>query len=404
MKEITILGSTGSIGQSTLEVVSALSGQFKVIGLGVRENTELLAKQVEKFRPKCVAIADEEKGERFKKEFKGSLPASCGSKQAGLDEIFIGSEAVRKLASKKVDLVVVALVGSAGMLPTLEAIKSGNDIALSNKEVLVIAGKEVMEQAKKQNVKIFPLDSEHCSVFQSIDRQKKEEIHKIILTASGGPFYNYDENKFSSIKAKDALSHPTWKMGSKITIDSATLMNKGFEVIAAKWFFDLDWDKIDVIIHPQSIVHSLVEFVDGTTLAILSEPDMRITIKYILTYPKRTKSQFKPIDLNEISKLTFAKPDEEKFPALKLACSAGKTGGTMPAVLNASNEMAVEAFLKGKISFPQIWEVCQSVMDKHSPNLEQNMANVLEADKWARKEASSIIGIPRRVSHHGRKV
>lgn len=402
MKEITILGSTGSIGQSTLEVISGLSGQFKVVGLSVRSNTELLKKQVEKFRPKWVAIADEEKGKEFKENFVSSRsvaealarkrPKLCsGGDKGSLDEIFIGSEGVRKLAGKKVDLVVVALVGSAGMLPTLEAIKSGNDIALSNKEVLVIAGEEVMKQAKKRNVKIFPLDSEHCSIFQSIDKQKKEEIHKVILTASGGPFYNYDKDKFPSIKIKDALAHPTWKMGSKITIDSATLMNKGFEVIAAKWFFDLDWNKIDVIIHPQSIVHSLVEFVDGTIFAVLSDTDMRITIKYILTYPQRTKSEFKRINLSEISKLTFFKPDEEKFPALRLACSAGRTGGTMPAVLNASNEMAVEAFLEGKISFPQIWQICESVMDRHSPNPEQNVPNVLEADRWARIQASSII-------------
>ncbi len=380
MKEITILGSTGSIGQNTLEVISGLSGQFKVVGLSVRENIELLAKQVKKFHPKWVAIADEAKAEQFKKKFKGSL-----------GKIFVGSEGIRELAGQKVDLVVVALVGSAGMSPVLESIKSGNDIALSNKEVLVIAGEEVMAQAKKQNVEIFPLDSEHCSIFQSIDKEKREEIHKITLTASGGPFYNYDRNKFSSIKIRDALSHPTWKMGSKITIDSATLMNKGFEVIAAKWFFGLDWDKIDIIIHPQSIVHSLVEFMDGIIFAVLSDTDMRITIKYILTYPKRTKSRFKRVDLSEISKLTFFKPDEEKFPALKLAYSAGRTGGTMPAVLNASNEMAVEAFLEGEITFPQIWQVCELVMQRHSPNPEQNVSNVLQADQWARTEASSIM-------------
>lgn len=380
MKEITILGSTGSIGKNTLEVVSQLNGQFKVVGLSAQNNIELLTEQVEKFEPKWVAIADDAKGEVFKKNFKGSL-----------EEIFIGSEAVTKLAGKKVDLIVIALVGSAGMLPTFEAIKTGNDIALANKEVLVIAGKEVMAKAKERNIKIFPLDSEHCSIFQSIDKEKKETIHKVILTASGGPFYNYDENKFSSIKAKDALIHPTWDMGAKISVDSATLMNKGFEVISAKWFFDLDWDKIDVIIHPQSVVHSLVEFVDGTTLAVLSEPDMRITIKHILTYPDKTPGQFKPIDLNEISELTFSKPDEKKFPALRLACSAGRIGGTMPAVLNASNEVAVEAFLKDKISFPQIWQVCESVIKRHSPNLEQELQNILKADHWARIQAGSII-------------
>ena len=391
MKEITVLGSTGSIGKNTLEVVSQLKGQFKVVGLSAQNNIELLKKQVEKFHPKWVAIADDAKGEQFKKNFVSSPKLGSDGDKGSLEEIFIGSEAVTKLAGKKVDLIVIALVGSAGMLPTFEAIKTGNDIALANKEVLVIAGKEVMAKAKERNIKIFPLDSEHCSIFQSIDKEKKETIHKVILTASGGPFYNNDENKFSSIKAKDALIHPTLDMGAKITVDSATLMNKGFEVISAKWFFDLDWDKIDVIIHPQSVVHSLVEFVDGTTLAVLSEPDMRITIKHILTYPNRTQGQFKPIDLNEISELTFSKPDEKKFPALRLVCLAGRIGGTMPAVLNASNEVAVEAFLKDKISFPQIWQVCESVMKSHGPNLEQELQNILKADHWARIQAGSII-------------
>ncbi|MDD5454676.1 MAG: 1-deoxy-D-xylulose-5-phosphate reductoisomerase [Candidatus Ratteibacteria bacterium] len=380
MKEIIILGSTGSIGKSTLEVVSELRGQFKVVGLSACENTRLLARQVRKFHPKWVAIADKEKGERFKKNFRGSL-----------DGIFLGSEGVRTLAGKKVDLTVIALVGSAGLLPALEAIESGNDIAISNKEVLVIAGKEVMKQAKKQNVKIFPLDSEHCSIFQVIDNQKKKEIRKVILTASGGPFYNCDKNKFSSIKIRDALSHPTWKMGSKITVDCATLMNKGFEVIAAKWFFDLDWDKIDVIIHPQSIVHSLVEFVDGTVFAVLSDTDMKITIKYILTYPNRIKGSFKTIDLSKIGKLTFSRPDEGKFPALKLARLAGRAGGTKPAVLNASNEIAVKAFLEGRISFPQIWKVCGLIMKRYNLNTAQTIPDVLRADEWARMEASSII-------------
>lgn len=380
MKEITILGSTGSIGQNTLAVVSQLRDQFRVAGLGTRRNIELLKKQVDKFHPRWVAIADEEKGEIFKKNSKGLV-----------EEVFIGAEGTRKLAGKKVDLVVAAIVGSAGMMPTLEAIKTGNDIALANKEVLVIAGKEVMEEAKKRNVKIFPLDSEHCAIFQSIEKNKKEEIRRIILTASGGPFYNYDVDKFSSIKAKDALSHPVWKMGEKITIDSATLMNKGFEIIAARWLFDIDWDKIEVVIHPQAVIHSLVEFVDGMTFAVLAHPDMKIPIKYVLTYPERTKGDFKPIDLNEISKFTFSEPDEVKFPALRLAYTAGKIGGTLPAVLNASNEVAVETFLKDKISFPQIWQVTESVMNKHKPKFNHGWEDIREADRWAREEANSII-------------
>ncbi len=380
MKEITILGSTGSIGQNTLKVVSGLQDQFRVVGLSTRRNIELLKEQVDKFHPKWVAIADEEKGEQFRKNFKGLV-----------GEVFIGAEGLRKLAGKKVDLIVIAVVGSAGLLPTLEAIKSGNDIALSTKEVLVIAGKEVMEEAKKKKVRIFPLDSEHCAIFQSIEKSEPKEIHKIILTASGGPFYNYSKKEFDSIKAKNALSHPIWKMGSKITIDSATLMNKGFEVIAAKWLFNIDWDKIEVVIHPQAIIHSLVEFIDGITVAILAYPDMKIPIKYVLTYPHRTQSAFKPIDLHEISHLTFLKPDEEKFPPLRLAYAAGRTGGTMPAVLNASNEVAVETFLKDKISFPQIWQVAESVMKRHTPKFNHGWKDILEADSWARTEAESII-------------
>ena len=380
MKEITILGSTGSIGRNTLEVISRSPGQFKVVGLSTRGNIELLKEQVVKFHPCWVAVADEKKGEQFKKEWKGNL-----------EEIFIGEEAITKLAGKKVDLIVIAVVGSAGLMPTLEAVKTGNDIALSTKEVLVIAGKEVMQEAKKKNVKIFPLDSEHCAIFQSTENRKQEEIYKIILTASGGPFYNYDVKEFKSIRAKGALAHPVWKMGSKITIDSATLMNKGFEVIAAKWLFDLDWEKIEVVIHPQAIIHSLVEFVDGVTVAILAYPDMKIPIKYVLTYPERTQSEFKPIDLDEISHLSFSKPDEDKFPALRLAYTAGRTGGTMPAVLNASNEVAVDNFLQDKISFPQIWHVAQSVMGRHKTKFNHNWKDILEADRWARLEAGSII-------------
>ena len=380
MKEITILGSTGSIGQNTLKVISQLQDQFSVAGLSTRRNIELLKQQVDKFHPKWVAIADEEKGEEFKKNCKGLV-----------EEVFIGSEGIRKLAGKKVDLSVGAIVGSAGLMPTLEAIKSGNDIALANKEVLVIAGKEVMDEAKKRNVKIFPLDSEHCAIFQSIENRELREINKIILTASGGRFYNYDADKFYSIKAKDALSHPVWKMGAKITIDSATLMNKGFEVIAAKWLFNLDWDKIEVVVHPQAIIHSLVEFIDGITVAILAYPDMKIPIKYVLTYPKRTRSEFKSINLEEIAKLTFLKPDEEKFPALRLAYTAGKMGGTMPAVLNASNEVAVGTFLEDKISFPQIWRVAESVMQRHKPKFNHGLEDIWEADNWARREAKSII-------------
>lgn len=379
MEEITILGSTGSVGQSTLEVISQLKDRFNVVGLSAYDNVELLKAQAEKFRPRWVGIADEQKGEQYKKEFENLA-----------EEVFIGADGLSKLAGNKVDLLVEAIVGSAGLMPTLEAIKSGNNIALSNKEVLVVAGKMVMEEAKRNNVKIFPLDSEHCAIYQSIEKNKKEEIYKVILTASGGPFYNYSPEQFSSIKAKDALAHPVWKMGDKITIDSATLMNKGFEIIAAKWLFDLDWEQIKVIIHPQAIIHSFVEFVDGVTLALLAKPEMKIPIKYVLTYPERIEGEFEPVDLNEISKLTFSEPDEEKFPPLKLAFNAGKTGGTMPAVLNASNEVAVESFLNDGITFPQIWQVVEQVMDKHKPKSDC-LEDIQEADIWAREEAKAVI-------------
>ncbi|HIE43613.1 MAG TPA: 1-deoxy-D-xylulose-5-phosphate reductoisomerase, partial [Candidatus Omnitrophica bacterium] len=322
MKEITILGSTGSIGRSVLDIISASPHKFSVAGLSTCENIELLGEQVSKFNPKWVAIADEGKGEDFKKRFSGHL-----------NEVFLGSEGIAELAEKKVDLVVVAIVGAAGTHPTLKAIRKGNNIALANKEVLVIAGKELIEEARRRRVRIFPLDSEHCAIFQMIENRKKEEVHKVILTASGGPFYNLDVSKFASIRPEEALSHPVWEMGEKITVDSATLMNKGFEVIAAKWLFDLDWDKIEVMLHPQAIVHSLVEFIDGVTLALLACPDMKGPIAYILNYPERIRGELKPTDLTKVSPLTFYAPDVKKFPSLQLAYSAGKIGGTMPAVL-----------------------------------------------------------------------
>ena len=380
MQEITILGSTGSVGQSTLEVLSQLKDRFKVVGLSAYENIELLQEQIERFRPRWVAVAEDSKGETFRKNYKGAL-----------EEIFVGSEGLRELAGKKVDLLVEAIVGFAGLFPALESIKSGSNIALSNKEILVVAGQKVMEEARKHNVKIFPLDSEHCAIFQSIEKNRPEEVYKVILTASGGPFYNYGADEFASIKAKDALSHPVWKMGDKITIDSATLMNKGFEVIAAKWLFDLQWEQIKVVIHPQAIIHSLVEFVDGITLALLAHPDMKIPIQYVLTYPHRVKGMFEPVDLSEISKLTFAEPDENKFPPLKLAYDAGRTGGTMPAVLNASNEIAVESFLNDEITFPQIWEVARAVMNGHKPKMEHDLEDICEADVWAREETRTVI-------------
>lgn len=379
MKRLAILGSTGSIGQSTLEVVSQNSENFRVVALAAGRNLELLEKQIKTFCPEVVAVADKE-------------TAYALSKRVNKLEILSGIEGINYTASyEKSDFVISAIVGSAGLIPTLSAIKAGKTIGLANKEALVMAGDIVMSEAKKNNVKIIPVDSEHSAVFQCMEGRKKSDIKRIILTASGGPFINKTKDELKNIKAEDALRHPNWSMGKKITIDSATLMNKGLEVMEACWLFDMPPEKIDVLIHQQSIVHSMVEFKDRSFLAQMSMPDMRGPISFALSYPDRLDNPIPQLELDKIGILTFKKPDYDNFQCLSLAYDAIKAGGTMPSVLNASNEMAVHAFLNNKIGFNEIPFIIKKTIDSHVVKSATSLDDVLEADRWARETAEKYI-------------
>jgi 1-deoxy-D-xylulose-5-phosphate reductoisomerase len=352
-KKITILGSTGSIGTQTLDVIEHNSGKYAVNFLTTNTNIELLEQQCQKFSPKGVVIYDEPSYNRFRSKtfFKGKiLLGDCGLIEAASDE--------------KNDLVVVALVGFAGVNPTLAAIKEGTTIALANKETLVTAGEIITKEAKKHKVSILPVDSEHSAIYQCLQGEKVSEVEKIILTASGGPFFKTPMEKLHKITPLAALKHPTWKMGKKVTIDSATMMNKGFEVIEAYWLFGLKLHQIDVVIHPQSLIHSMIQFVDGSIKAQISPPDMRLPISYSLSYPRRVANEFPRIDFNEIHKFSFEPPDKEKFKCLQIAYSAIEKGGNMPAIVNAANEIAVAAFLNGFIGFLEIPELIIKAMIK----------------------------------------
>ena len=380
-KKIAILGSTGSIGLSTLEVVKKLKPAFEIVGITANTKVDELAAQVRSIKPKMAAIMDESLYPRLKK-------LTAGTKT----RLLAGVEGVEAVAAESgVSLVLSAIVGAAGLRPTLKAIEKGKDIALANKETLVMAGEVVAKAAKKSGSKILPVDSEHCAVFQCLAGSNRgEDVHKILLTASGGPFRGLPRGKFRQITLKQALRHPTWRMGPKITIDSATLMNKGLEVIEAHYLFHTPYDKIDIVIHPESIIHSMVEYIDGSVMAQLGTTDMQIPIQYAMTYPKRSQAPVKRLDLAGIGKLHFEKPDRQKFPCLDLAYAAGRKGGTAPAVLNAANEVAVALFLKGKISFIQIPQIIAKVLGKHRPLTNTNLDGILTADRWAREEALSI--------------
>jgi len=379
MENVVILGSTGSIGKSSLEVLERFPDRFKVFGLSTNVNIALLKRQTEKHKPKVVAITNYSAFEKLKKEL--TFPKV---------KILFGMEGLKELVSlSEVDLVINALVGGVGLIPTLTAIDSGKKLALANKEALVMAGELVTKKAKEKNVEILPIDSEHSAIKQCLMSGKKEEVKRLILTASGGPFYR--RKNLKKITVKKALSHPTWDMGKKITVDSATLMNKGLEVIEAHWFFDIPAEKIEVLIHPQSIVHSMVEFLDGSVLAQLSLPDMKSPIQYALFYPERKFSLNKPLDLTQIKNLTFLKPDYKKFPGLGLCYRALKMGKTFPCVLNASNEVAVSYFLQKKLNFVDIPEVVKKVLTKHKGVDHPFLEDILEADLWARKESEKII-------------
>ena len=371
MKKLIILGSTGSIGTQTLEVVENLPGDFTVVGLSTHTKVDLLKKQIKKFQPTYVVVSNDEAKSKLK-------PSDLGKAKL-LDKI----EDLIKLG--EVDLVVNALSGVAGIVPTMEAVQAGHDVALANKESLVAAGSIIMPLAKKNGVNIYPVDSEHSAIWQCLQGEQEKEVKKIIITCSGGPFRGKSRDELKDITVEQALDHPTWSMGGKITIDSSTLMNKGLEVIEAYWLFDVTPEQIEVVVHPQSIVHSLIEFQDGSIKAQIGPHDMRIPIQYALTYPARKKSPAEDYNLVETGRLDFEKPDLEAFPCLAYAFTALQDGGTMPAVLNAANEEAVRLFLDGKIKYLDIPRLIKETMDKHEVVTEPSFEQIIEASEWAGK-------------------
>ncbi len=383
MKNVVVLGSTGSIGTSTVKVAEDLPERIRLIGFAAGNNSELLLEQTRKHRPMAVSLSDAAKAG----ELRGTLGAKC--------EVYSGAEGLLKLATMpEADIVLIAIVGTAGLQPALAAIRAGKDIAVASKEILVMAGEIVMREAREHGVKVLAVDSEHSAIFQCLDGKPTESVRKLWLTASGGPFRDksaWPQEKFSDITVECALKHPSWVMGRKITIDSATLFNKGLEMIEARWLFDIEMARVDVLVHPQSIVHSMVEFVDGSLLAQLSTPDMCLPIQYALTYPERVASGRVQTNFPKHGNLTFEEPDTERFPSLKLARRAGDVGGTLPAVLNAANEVAVEAFVNRKVNFPQITLIVARVMDAHKVVSHPTLEQILAADAWARIEAAKAI-------------
>jgi 1-deoxy-D-xylulose-5-phosphate reductoisomerase len=383
-KMISILGSTGSIGRSTLEVIRQFPDRFKVVALGAGSNATLLCEQIMEFSPRVVSVMDA--------QVASSLENLLDAKSVVMPEVLYGQEGYCSVAScPESNMLVSAMVGAAGLLPTLAAIEAGKNIALANKETLVAAGEIVMGAATAKNVKILPVDSEHSAIFQALEGNHREALYRVLLTASGGPFFNMPRNELETVSPEAALCHPNWSMGRKITIDSATLMNKGLEVIEAHWLFGVPVDRISVHVHPESIVHSMVEYVDGSVIAQMGLPDMKIPIAYALAYPDRLPVDSPRLDLFRLEKLSFYPPDEEKFPCLRLAFDACRIGSTMPAVLNAANEIAVHSFLERSIVFYDIPGVIRQVMASHIPSAKPDLGEILQADAWARKEASKII-------------
>ena len=376
MKRVILLGSSGSIGESTCKVARALPDTMKLVGLGVAKSGKRVLEQAREFGVKAVAVSDLGAAEKVKKD----LPQGT--------KFYPGVEGLTRMVEEtEADMVLVAVVGTAGLAPALAALRTGKDLAVASKEILVLAGSAVMGEAKKNKRQVLPVDSEHNAIFQCLQGAKSQEVRKIILTASGGPFRKSSSEDLKKVTVAQALKHPTWSMGRKITIDSATMFNKGLEMIEAHWLFGLPMNQVDVVVHPQSIVHSLVEFVDGSVLAQLSVTDMCFPIQYAVTYPERRPSGLPPLDLAKIGSLTFEAPDEKRFPALRLARESGEAGGTLPGVFNAANEVAVEAFLEEKISFPRIWEMVETVMSAHRNEKKPDLASIIAADQWARDQA-----------------
>lgn len=381
MKSIIILGSTGSIGTNTLDIVQRFPDDFRVVGLTAGGNIEKLEAQIRAFKPRMVAVSSETSA--------ALLRTRCADLQV---DILAGEEGIAQVAAMPgAELVISAIVGAAGLVPTLAAIRSGKHIALANKEPMVMAGKLMQTEARKHGVRIFPVDSEHSAIFQSIEGHRLQDVRRLILTASGGALWPLTKEQLSDVTPDRALQHPNWKMGSKITIDSATLMNKGLEVVEARWLFDIPESRIDVLIHRESIIHSLVEYEDRSVIAQLGLPDMRTPISYAMRYPERMPLDLPSLDLTEIGKLTFCKPDHDRFPCLSLGYESLRIGGTMPAAMNAANEVAVEAFLNGGIRFIEIPEVIRHTMEAHNHRDLADLEDALEADRWAREKAGSLV-------------
>lgn len=382
MKRLSVLGSTGSIGCNTLKIVQKFPDRFQIVSLAAKTNVALLAQQIEQFKPNLAVMYDKKHAELLRQAIPKKQPV----------QILFGHEGYLKAASQNdADIVVTAFVGAAGLLPTLEAIEAGKHIALANKETLVMAGELVMKKALDSGINILPVDSEHSAIFQCLEGHRKTDLKKIFLTASGGPFLNWPKSDFERITPEDALNHPTWQMGKKITIDSATLMNKGLEIIEAKWLFDVTPEQIQVIVHPQSIIHSLVSYCDGSIIAQLSKPDMTGAIAYALSYPERLDMDNSFLSLPGIGSLTFSEPDLDKFPCLALAMEACRIGGTLPAVMNAANEKAVGFFLENMISFIQIPKLIEKVMNQHQVIPSPGLDEILQSDQWARNTAEHVM-------------
>ena len=372
MKKIAILGSTGSIGTQTLDVVREHSDELQVVGFGAGSYIGGFKEQIKEFHPKLVSLSDEKKAQELKEELAGEqVEVVCGME--GLIEV---------AGADSADVVVTAVVGMMGILPTMEAIKKGKDIALANKETLVTAGHLIIPMAKEYGVSILPVDSEHSAIFQSLQGEPKAALDKILLTASGGPFRGKSAEFLETVTLEDALNHPNWSMGPKITIDSSTMVNKGLEVMEAKWLFGVDYSQIEVVIQPQSIIHSMVQYVDGAIIAQLGTPDMRVPIEYALFYPERRSLSGDRLDFSKLSQITFEKPDYKVFRGLSLAIEAGKTGGTMPTVFNAANERAVAKFLKGEIKYTDIVRSIEKCMDAHKVSAHPDLEEILATEQW----------------------
>ena len=384
MKNVVLLGSTGSIGTSAIKVAEDLPDRIRLVGLAAGNNAELLAKQTRRHLPEVICLHDAARA--------GELQAMFGTSVG----VCSGAEGLIRLATlPSADIVLIAIVGTAGLQPALAAIRAGKDIAVASKEILVMAGEIVMNEARKFVVRVLAVDSEHSAIFQCLDGKSPDSVRNLWLTASGGPFRQTPKEEFAAITIERALKHPSWVMGRKITIDSATLFNKGLEMIEARWLFGIGMERVQVVVHPQSVVHSMVEFVDGSILAQLSTPDMCLPIQYALTYPDRAASERVQTNFAKIASLTFEEPDVDRFPALKLARHAGAVGGTMPAVLNAANEVAVDAFCERRINFPKITETVARTMEAHQLVAHPSLEEILSADDWARSAAAEMVGASR---------